>query len=250
MTATLAAAAPVRTIPATWTIDPADSVVKFAVKNCLVRTVRGRFGAFEGTLGFDEADPAAATVAAAILTDSVDTGQAQRDRHLRSDDFLGVERCPRMTFVSTRVEPGDGIFMKVHGVLTIGAVTRAVTLDTTYAGQRSRPDGRRRVCFRAQTTISRKEFGMRWNALGGFVAGDRVEIRLQITAVRENEAIRTEQPRAMSTEATPPVMDRIAYRRAASQDGAAMGSNEIWWNYALAYRVSAWPNYALGLLTL
>ncbi len=91
---------------------------------------------------------------------------------------------------------------------------------------------------------------MRWNALGGFVAGDRVEIRLRITAVGEHGAIRTEQPRAMSREATPPVVDRTTYRRASSQDGSAMGSNETWQNYALAYRVSAWPNYAVGLLTL
>ncbi len=87
MAAAVSPAAP-RTAPPNWAIDPADSVVEFAVKTFLVKTFRGRFGAVDGVIAFDETDPAAATVAAAIAAESVDTGQPRRDAHLRGADFL------------------------------------------------------------------------------------------------------------------------------------------------------------------
>ncbi len=182
MIATLAATA-AQTIPTTWAIDPADSRVEFAVKNLLVRTVKGRFQAFDGTIEFDEAEPAGAMATVAIAADSVDTGQPKRDAHLRSDDFLGAERFPRLTFRSTRVEVVAPRQARLYGALTIRDVTRDVALDTIYEGRDIGPAGRPRARFRATTAINRSEFGVRWNPLGGFVAGDRVEITLDITAV-------------------------------------------------------------------
>lgn len=178
-----------KTATSTWTIDPVHSVAEFAVKHMMVSTVKGRFRSLEGRIHIDEAEPAASSVVGSIDVGSIDTGVADRDAHLRSDDFFNAERFPKMTFSSKRVEQVDDTHWKVLGELTIRDVTREVVLDTEYEGQIKDAFGKQRMAISAETTLNRKDFGVNWNGLietGGVVVGDRVRVMLNIAAVRED----------------------------------------------------------------
>ena len=177
-----------RTATSTWTIDPAHSGAEFAVKHLMVSTFKGHFRYLEGTVHLNEANPANSSVAASVDVASVDTQTPDRDAHLRSDDFFNAERYPKMTFRSTRVEQVDGTNWKVAGELTVRDVTKEVVLDTEYEGRIVDPWGNERIGFTAWTELSRKEFGVRWNAAiesGGVVVGDKVRISLNIEIVRQ-----------------------------------------------------------------
>jgi len=177
-----------RTATSTWTIDPAHSSAEFAVKHLMVSTFKGHFRSLEGTVHLNEANPANSSVAASVDVASVDTQTPDRDAHLRSDDFFNAERYPKMTFRSTRVEQVDGTNWKVTGELTVRDVTKEVVLDTEYEGRIVDPWGNERIGFTARTELSRKEFGVRWNAAietGGVVVGDKVRISLNIEIVRQ-----------------------------------------------------------------
>ncbi len=172
----------------TWSIDPVHSIVEVSAKHMLVSTVKGLFHSLEGTLLWDEADPAASSVTASIDVESIDTGEAQRDAHLRSDDFLNAEKYPKITFRSPRVEPQSDTRWKVYGDLTIRDVTREVVLEAEYEGQVKDAWGKQRAAFSAETTIDRKDFGVKWDGLvemGSVVVGDKLRISLNIAAVRQ-----------------------------------------------------------------
>jgi polyisoprenoid-binding protein YceI len=172
----------------TWTIDPSHSIAEFAVKHFVITTVKGRFRDLEGTLRVDEAHPESSSVSASIDVASVDTGEPDRDAHLRSDDFFNAEKYPKITFRSTRVELLDDTHFKLAGELTIRDFTKEVVLDGEYEGRVADPWGGERTAFTATTRISRNEFGVRWNQLiesGGAVVGDDVKITLNIEAVRQ-----------------------------------------------------------------
>ena len=170
----------------TWNIDPGHSEVGFAVKHMMVSTVRGRFRGVEGVLTIDETDPRRSTVNADIDAASVDTGVEQRDAHLRSDDFFNVERYPQLKFRSTAIEQVDGERWRMAGELTIRDVTRPVSLDVEFEGRGPDAYGGQRAGFTATTKISRKDYGVNWNALieaGGVAVSDTVKITLDIEAV-------------------------------------------------------------------
>ncbi len=169
----------------TWTVDPAHSIVEFAVKHFVVTTVKGRFRDLEATLYIDEAHPGNSSVSASIDVANV----PDRDAHLRSDDFFNAERYPKITFQSTSVERLDATHYKVRGDLTIRDVTKQVVLDAEFGGEVNDPWGHRRAAFTATTQISRHEFGVKWNELietGGAVVSDDVKITLHIEAVRQS----------------------------------------------------------------
>ena len=173
----------------TWAIDPIHSGVEFAVKHMMVSTVKGRFGSFEGKMHLNEADPAASSVIGSVDTASVDTREAQRDAHLRSEDFFHAERYPMTTFRSKKVEQVEGERWQITGDLTIRDVTKEVVLETEYEGQIKDAFGKQRAAFNAETVLSRKEFGLNWNGLietGGVIVGDKVRVSLNIAAVRED----------------------------------------------------------------
>lgn len=177
-----------QTAVSTWSIDAAHSVAEFAVKHMMVSTVKGRFQSLSGTIDLDEQNLAASSVEAAIETASIDTGNEQRDAHLRSEDFFAVERFPRITFRGTRVEQVSDEQWRVTGDLTIRDVTRPVTLDTEFEGQITDAYGKQRAAFTAEATINRKDFGLNWNGVieaGGVVVQDKVKITLHIAAVRD-----------------------------------------------------------------
>jgi polyisoprenoid-binding protein YceI len=173
---------------AIWNVDPARSIVQFAVKQLVISTVKGRFSGVEVTLRIDENKPENSSIEARIAAASVDTGNPRRDKHLRSDDFLGAEKYPYIVFRSTLLRRLGGKFAPT-GDLTIHGVTREVTL----AAQCQREDedtgsGDHRATFAATTEISRKQFGVCWNLLaegGGAIIGDTVKVTIQLTAVRQ-----------------------------------------------------------------
>jgi polyisoprenoid-binding protein YceI len=173
-----------------WKFDTVHSNVGFSVRHLMISKVHGRFTAWNGSLSLDEAQPAASGVEVEIEADSIDTKDAQRDEHLRSADFLDAARFPKITFHSTSVEK-DGEDYKVAGSLTIHGITRNVTLDVEYFGRQKDPWGGERVGFSAKTTIDRKHFDLAFNIPlegGGVVVGDKVEITLDVEALKETSA--------------------------------------------------------------
>jgi len=177
-----------QTATSTWTIDPTHSIAEFAVKHLVITTVKGRFRDLEGKLEIDQANPENSSVRANIQVASIDTNLADRDAHLRSDDFFNAEQYPLITFQSTRLERINDEHYKVHGDLTIRDVTRPVTLDTEFEGEIDDPWGNHRAALTATTQISRKEFGVKWNQAletGGAVVSDKVKITLHIEAIRQ-----------------------------------------------------------------
>jgi polyisoprenoid-binding protein YceI len=169
----------------TYKIDKAHSEATFQVRHLLTR-VRGRFSDFEGLIEYDPNEPERSSVRATIQATSIDTNEADRDKHLRSADFFGVDQFPTLTFTSTRVTNKGGEAFDVLGDLTIHGVTKPVTLDVSFLGKANDPWGNERVGFEAETTINRKDFGLTWNAAletGGFLVGDEVRITLSVQAV-------------------------------------------------------------------
>src|SRR6266511_1533939 len=155
----------------TWVIDPAHSEIQFSAKHLMISTVRGRFNAFSGTIDADEHNPTAAKVDVQIVASSLVTGEERRDTHLRSPDFLDVEKYPYLTFKSTRVELLDETHGKLYGELTIRDVTKPVVLDVEYAGQAKTPWGTTSAGFNAQTKINRKDWDLNWNVALETAAG-------------------------------------------------------------------------------
>jgi polyisoprenoid-binding protein YceI len=171
----------------TYNIDPTHSSVHFSVRHLMVSNVRGEFSKLSGTIQVDPASPASASVAASIDTTSINTRDPQRDGHLKSADFLDVEKFPTITFQSKSVTPHEG-GATVTGDLTIHGVTHPVTLDVEGSADEIKdPWGNQRIGLSGSTKLSRKEFGLTWNAAleaGGVMIGDEVKITLDVEAVR------------------------------------------------------------------
>lgn len=173
--------------PATYEIDPAHTSVRFSVRHMMVSNVRGEFTKVSGTIKFDSVTPANSTVEATIDATSITTHEAQRDTHLKSADFLDVERFPTLVFRSTRVVPQSG-GGKVTGDLTIHGVSREITLDVEGPTQEIKdPWGKQRCGMYATTKLNRKDYGLTWNTAleaGGVMVGDEVRIAIDVEAVR------------------------------------------------------------------
>jgi polyisoprenoid-binding protein YceI len=171
----------------TFAVDKAHSEATFQVRH-LVTKVRGRFADFAGTIQFDEARPEQGAVSFEVATASIDTGTADRDQHLRSEDFFFFDKYPTITFVSSRVTRKTSHEFEVSGTLTIRGVAREVTLPVTYLGAAKDPWGNARVGFETEITINRKDFGLTWNAAletGGFLVGDEVTISVSVQAIAQ-----------------------------------------------------------------
>ncbi|HZS87042.1 MAG TPA: YceI family protein [Chloroflexota bacterium] len=172
----------------TWQIDPKHTLVEFSVRHMMITTVKGRFGDVKGTITLDESDITRSSVEAEIDANSIDTRDEQRDGHLRSPDFFDTGTHTAITFKSTRVERAGSDRLRVIGDLTISGITRDVVLDTEITGRGKTPFGTEVIGFSAQTSISRKDFGLNWNVAleaGGFLVGDNVKISLEIEAVKQ-----------------------------------------------------------------
>jgi len=170
---------------ATWTIDPIHSEVGFSVRHMMVSKVRGRFTKFSGEIA-TAADPLQSSVSAEIDLSSIDTGQEQRDNHIRSADFFEVETYPTMTYRSTGVRVEDGEYV-LDGQLTLKGVTRSVPLSLELNGFGPDAYGGYRAGFTATGEINRRDFNVSFNAPlsnGGVVVADKIQLQLEIEAVR------------------------------------------------------------------
>jgi polyisoprenoid-binding protein YceI len=174
---------------AEYIIDPDHSQVIFKVKHLAISTVTGRFDLLEGTYNFDSEDVANSSINATIVASSINTNKQKRDDHLKSDEFLDVEKYPNITFKSKEIKKGEGNKFQIVGELTIHGVTKEVTLDAVYEGHvASDPWGFERTAFIANGEISRKDFGMVWNKAleaGGFLVGEEVRITLEVEGIRK-----------------------------------------------------------------
>ena len=170
--------------PVTYTIDPVHSSVGFRVRHLMVAHVRGDFGGLAGTVVFDAANPANGKVEASIDAATLSTRDPQRDQHLKSAEFLDVEKFPKITFVSKRIQAAGAGRWKVEGELTIHGVTKEVALDVEGLEPESKdPWGNVKTGASATTKIHRKDFGLTWNVpleTGGVLVGDEVAIHLEI----------------------------------------------------------------------
>jgi polyisoprenoid-binding protein YceI len=170
----------------TWEIDPAHSELAFIARYLMVTKVRGGFGEFSGTCHIAEA-PEESWVEVTIKAASIDTGTPDRDKHLRSPDFLDVERFPELRFRSTKVELTGGTSLRVTGDLTVRDVTRPVVLEAEFQGIAMDPWGGTRAAFSATTEIDREEFGASWNVAletGGWLVSKKVRLELEAQAIR------------------------------------------------------------------
>ena len=181
------AAASIQDLTGDYELDPAHTRLGFVARHAMVTRVRGEFREFSGRLHVDAEDPSRSTAEVRVQLISVATGDDQRDAHLRNADFFDVERTPEMTFVSTGAERVDEDRFRLTGDLTIKSVTKPVTLDVEFTGTAKDPYGNLRAGFELTGEISRKEWGITWNAAletGGFLVSDKIRLELDVSAVR------------------------------------------------------------------
>jgi len=175
----------VRVPTGTWTVDPVHSSVEFRVKHMMISTVRGRFGEFEATIEA-AADYHESKVRGTVKAASIDTNEPRRDDHLRSADFFDAEQHPEITFESTGIEHVEKGDFRVSGELTMHGETHPAQFEVTVHGVTRDPQGQDRVGLEVRGTLSRGEFGLRWQQAletGGVVVGDEVRVSADISAV-------------------------------------------------------------------
>jgi polyisoprenoid-binding protein YceI len=165
--------------PGTWKIDPAHTEIGFMVRHLAISKVRGTFDSFDATVNAAE-NPLESSVQVTVDVASIDTNNADRDKHLRTNDFFSPEEHPTMEFRSTgvRVEGSD---LLLDGELTLRGVTKPITLQGEFAGIVQDPWGNTKAAAHGAAVINRHDFGVSWNApleAGGFLLGDEVTITI------------------------------------------------------------------------
>ena len=171
----------------TYAIDPTHSRIGFVARHAMVTKVRGSFNEFEGSGYFDAENPTASHLQLTIQAASIDTRNADRDGHLKSNDFFDMETYPTITFTSTAVEKTSDTDYRVTGDLTIKGVTKPVTIDFEQTGSAKDPFGNLRVGFEGSTAINRKDWGLTYNAAletGGVLVSERVKLDFDISAIQ------------------------------------------------------------------
>ncbi|OZV83972.1 polyisoprenoid-binding protein [Micromonospora echinospora] len=172
-----------------YAIDPSHSRIGFVARHAMVTKVRGSFNDFEGRVAFDGDDPSATEVTVTIQAASIDTRNAQRDEHLRSNDFLAMETHPEITFVSTAFRQTGPDTFDLTGDLTVRGVTHPVTVPFTYEGAATDPFGNLRVGFEGSVTINRRDYGVTWNAAletGGVLVSEKIVLEFEVSAIKQS----------------------------------------------------------------
>jgi polyisoprenoid-binding protein YceI len=184
---TTATAPALTDLTGTYTLDPAHTRIGFVARHAMVTKVRGAFNEFEGTATLNGADPASSSAQVTISAASIDTRNAQRDEHLRSNDFLSMDEYPQITFASTAARQVDDATFELTGDLTIKGVTNPITIPFSYEGAAKDPFGNLRVGFEGAVTINRKDYGITWNAAletGGVLVSDKVTLEFELSLVK------------------------------------------------------------------
>ncbi|MEU9391552.1 YceI family protein [Streptomyces sp. NPDC048324] len=175
------------TLTGDYTIDAAHSTIGFTVRHAMVTNVKGKFNDFSGSLHLDGGNPSASTASIDVKMESIDTGSADRDGHLKSADFFKTEEFPTMTFRSTKAESLGGDDYRITGDLEILGTTRPVTIDLEFNGAAKDPFGNERVGFEGKAEIKRSDWGLTWNAAletGGVLVSDKIKLNFDISAIR------------------------------------------------------------------
>ena len=171
----------------TYTLDPTHTRIGFVARHAMVTKVRGSFNEFEGTATIDGDDPARSSARVTIQAASIDTRNADRDAHLRTNDFLALEEYPQITFVSTEIRHVDETTFEVSGDLTIKGVTNRITVPFEFEGAAQDPFGNQRIGFDGSVTLSRKDYGITWNAAletGGVLVSDKIVLEFEVSAIK------------------------------------------------------------------
>ncbi len=178
----------VKDLNGTYVLDPTHTSLSFVARHAMVTKVRGQFGQYSGEATVDGANPGASQLKVVIDVASVSTGVADRDAHLTSPDFFDVATYPTITFDGTGFEVVDDATVKVSGNLTIKDVTRPITIPFEYTGEAKDPFGNTRVGFEGRTEVSRKDFGLTWNAVletGGVLVSDKIVLEFDVSAIKQ-----------------------------------------------------------------
>jgi polyisoprenoid-binding protein YceI len=170
----------------TYTVDTSHSDVGFSVRHMVFAKVRGHFTKWTAEIAFDAADPSKSSLKVDIDVASIDTREPQRDGHLKSADFFDVEKFPKITYTSTKVEKAGNKKYAVTGDLTIHGVTKSVKLDVEELGGGKDPWGNQRIAFAGKSQIDRGDFGLKYNQVletGGVLVGEHIDIEIDVEAI-------------------------------------------------------------------
>ncbi|MEU5277832.1 YceI family protein [Streptomyces asoensis] len=170
-----------------YTIDPAHSTIGFVARHAMVTNVKGKFNEFTGALHLDGTDPSKSSASIDVTMDSIDTGSADRDGHLKTADFFKTDEFPQMTFRSTAAQALGGDDYRITGDLTILGVTKPLTIDLEFNGAAKDPFGNERVGFEGKAEILRSDWGLTWNAAletGGVLVSDKIKLNFDISAIK------------------------------------------------------------------
>ena len=170
-----------------YTFDPAHTRFGFVARHAMVTKVRGSFNEFEGKAHFDASDPSKSSVEVTIQAESIDTRNADRDAHLKTNDFFAMDEYPQITFKSTAFKVLDGTHSQVTGDLMIKGVSKPITLDAEFTGTATDPYGNMRAGFEGSVKINRKDWGVNWNAAletGGVMVSEEITLEIEVSAIK------------------------------------------------------------------
>ncbi|MGW0626806.1 YceI family protein [Streptomyces sp. NPDC002758] len=170
-----------------YTLDPSHTTIGFVARHAMVTNVKGSFLDFSGSLYLDGSDPSRSTASLDVKMESIETGNADRDGHLKSADFFKTDEFPTMTFRSTKAEALGGDDYRITGDLSILGVTRPLTIDLEFNGSAKDPFGNERAGFEGKAEILRSEWGLTWNAAletGGVLVSDKIKLHFDISAIK------------------------------------------------------------------
>ncbi|HZE37696.1 MAG TPA: YceI family protein [Stackebrandtia sp.] len=172
----------------TYVVDPTHSRFGFVARHAMVTKVRGYFAEFNASGVLDADDPTRSTAEVTLKVASVDTGNEQRDGHLRTNDFFDAPNYPEITFRSTSIEAVDAEEFRLNGDLTIKDVTKPISIDLEYTGTAIDPYGNRRIGLDGKATVNRRDFGVNFQAAletGGVLVSDKINLEFDISAVQQ-----------------------------------------------------------------
>ena len=171
-----------------YTVDPNHTRIGFVARHAMVTNVKGSFLDFSGSLHLDGSDPSKSTASLDVKMESIETGNADRDGHLKSSDFFKIDEFPTMTFRSTKAEALGGDDYRITGDLSILGVTKPLTIDLEFNGSAKDPFGNERAGFEGKAEILRSEWGLTWNAAletGGVLVSDKIKLHFDISAIKK-----------------------------------------------------------------
>ena len=171
----------------TWTLDDTHTRLGFVTRHAMITKVRGSFNDFTGTVTVPAEGIEGGTAQVTINASSIDTRNADRDGHLKSNDFFDMETYPEITFTSTKIAANGSGGVDVTGDLTIKGTTKSVTIPFEYEGTATDPFGNQRAGFEGTTTLNRSDFGLTWNAAletGGVLVSEKVTLEIEVSAIK------------------------------------------------------------------